>query len=336
MSEKPLNQIFFDEPYRFEFFQAVRLMERLFPERKPVGGEALPADETLRFRSLVSLDFPPSEVFEINDYLDEFTERQRTEMTVCVMGMVGVSGVLPTHYTELVLDRTRHRDTAMWAFLDIFTHRAVSMFYLAWAKYRFPVGFERGTDEFTGYLFDLAGLGTRGLRGRMAIEDESLLPYVGLIAQKPHSSSAIENIISDYFGVEAKIDQFSGQWLQMQEGDLTKLGKRNSELGVNSIAGSKIWDQQSKFRIKLGPLEFNKFQAFLPKGTANKPLGSITKLMTGIELDNDVQLILEKSQVPSCILTTKALRKPMLGWTSFMKTKPFVKDDEQVILQTNN
>lgn len=332
MNQKPLDQLLFDEPYRFEFFQAVRLLEKIFPDRRSVGGKALPTEEVVRFRSYVALDFPPSEIREFVDVEDPITGLRRKEMVMCIMGMVGVSGVMPTHYTELVLDRVRHRDTAMWAFLDVFTHRAVSLFYQAWAKYRFPVGYERGNDEFTSYLFDLAGLGTKGMHGRMDLEDESLLPYVGLIAQRPHSTNAIEKIISDYFGIKAKADQYSGQWLELAETDRTKLGTQNCGLGLNTIAGTRVWDQQSKFRLKLGPLEFSKFQAFLPNGTASKPLKSILDFVVGMEFDYDVQLILAKQQVPSNILTTRAQRRPMLGWTSFLKTQPFQKDDRQLVL----
>ncbi len=134
MSGKPVNQLLLDETYRFEFFQSVRLLEQIYPERKSVGGTALPSEEVVRFRSLISLDFPASELRELNQVLDEMSNQERNELVICMMGMVGSSGVLPTHYTELVLDRIRHRDTAMWAFLDIFTHRAASMFYRAWAK----------------------------------------------------------------------------------------------------------------------------------------------------------------------------------------------------------
>ena len=214
MSEKPLNQVLFDEAYRFDFFQAVRLFEKLYPERKTVGGEALPNEEPVRFRSRVTLDFPASEIHEIRETVDEKTDERRIEMLINFMGVIGVSGVLPTQYTELALDRIRHRDSAMWAFLDIFTHRSVSLFFRAWVKYRFPIAYERGNDEFTSYLFDFAGLGTRGLRGRMSVEDESLLPYAGLISQRPHSTNALENVLSDYFDTKAKVDQFFGQWLQ--------------------------------------------------------------------------------------------------------------------------
>jgi type VI secretion system protein ImpH len=286
----------------------------------------------VRFRSRIALDFPSSEVHEILEKTDEKTGDERVEAIVNFMGMVGVSGVRPTHYTELVLDRVRHRDTSLWAFLDIFTHRTVSMFYRAWAKYRFPVGYESGDDPFTGYLFDFAGLGTNGLRGRSNIDDESLLPYVGLIAQKPHSLNSVENILSDYFGVKAKIVQFFGQWLPLGPDDVTRIGTQNITLGVNSITGTNVWDQQSKFRIRLGPLTFTQFQAFLPNGSARKAFLSIVKLVAGIEFDHDVQLRLLGRQVPGTVLTTRAARKPMLGWTSFLRTMPIVGVDEQLVL----
>lgn len=333
MEGKPLNQQIQDEPYRFEFFQAVRLFERIFPERSPVGREALPNQETVRFRSRIALDFPPSEIHEISESEDEITQDRKVEMIVNFMGVAGVSGVLPTHYTELILDRIRHRDTSLWAFIDIFTHRAVSMFYRAWAKYRFPVGYERGEDPFTGYLFDFIGLGTAGIRGRMSLKDESLLPYGGLVAQKPHSSNALENILSDYFGTPAKVEQFFGQWLKLEKEDYSRLGTKNSTLGVNAIVGTQVWDQQSKFRVCLGPMNFKQFREFLPDGSAHKPLGTIIRFMVGPELDFDVQMLLKGRQVPGAVLTTRAVRRPMLGWTSYLKTIPFTKSDDQVVLE---
>src|ERR1043165_7452767 len=114
MNKKPLNQELLEEPYRFEFFQAVRLPEKIFPERKPVGGDALPHEEIARFRSRMGLQFPASEIHELKEDFDEQTEREKLEMFINFMGMVVVSGVMPVHYTELIMERVRYRDTAMW------------------------------------------------------------------------------------------------------------------------------------------------------------------------------------------------------------------------------
>jgi type VI secretion system protein ImpH len=162
VNEKPLNQDFFDETYAFEFFQAVRLLERMFPERAPVGRDALPISEVVRFRSRPTLAFPASQIYELREVEEEFSELTKREMYVNFMGMVSAISVLPQHYTELVVERARYRDTSFWAFVDIFSHRAISLFFRAWEKYRFPLAYERslfekrGSDDFTEYLFDSA------------------------------------------------------------------------------------------------------------------------------------------------------------------------------------
>jgi len=330
---KNLNNILLDESFRFDFFQAVRLLERLYPESAPVGLPFSDRPEVVQFRSNISLAFPASEIQQIKRNEESSDDQQKFEMFVNFMGMLGVSGILPIHYTELAMDRARYGDKTLWAFLDIFTHRSVSLFYRAWEKYRFPVQYERGNDDFTNSLFAIAGLGTPGMRGRLNLDDESLLPYAGLIAQKPRSAVAISQIVSDYFQVPAKVVQFTGQWLELDEESHTYLGRSNNCLGANTIVGTRIWDFGCKFRLKLGPMSFTNFLAFLPIGSGFKSLCSIVELLIGKEFDADVQLRLKAKEVPGCVLTTRAKRRPMLGWTSFLKTRQFEADDEQLILQ---
>lgn len=326
-----LAEVLFQEPYRFDFFQAVRLLERVGRERRPVGRQSEPSREVARFRSLVSLAFPASQIHHLEPAGEE--SGQPPQMTVAFMGATGPAGVLPHHYTELLVERNRYKDTALREFLDLFNHRMISLFYRAWEKYHFPVAFERGDDDqFTQYLFGLIGMGTPGLRNRQSFDDEALIFYGGLFGQRPHSSSAVEAILGDYFDAPAHIEQFAGQWLKLDEADQTRLGSANSELGFSTVAGSRVWDTQSKFRVRMGPLSFDKFAAFLPVGSAFKPASEFVRLLTGMEFDFDVQLTLKAKEVPPCVLTTHARRKPRLGWTTWLKTSEFTEDDSQVVL----
>jgi len=335
-TDTPLERLLLEEPYRFNFFQAVRLLERMHPERQPVGRDTDPARELVRFRTRVSLNFPPSEIYEITQE-DSAEEPKPLRMEVAFMGMTGPLGVLPHRYTELLIERTRYRDTALWEFLDFFSHRMISLFYRAWEKYRFGVAYERGQqDRFTEYLFDLVGLGTRGLRHRMSLEDEGVLPYGGLVEQRPHSSSALEAILGDYFEVPVRVNQFVGQWLDIDEGSLSRLGSANSELGISAVVGSRFWDNQSKFRLVFGPLAFGKFRVFLPNGSAFKPVVDLARLLAGMEFDFDVQLVLKAEEVPACRLTTSGDDQPRLGWTTWLKTREFTQDDSQVVLSVKN
>jgi len=322
------------EPYRFEFFQAVRLLEHICAERQPVGRDNAPKNEVARFRTRVSLAFPPSQIYKITR--DDHDQQSQLRMEVAFMGLTGPLGVLPPPYTELLIERThpKNKDFALWEFLDLFNHRLISLFYRAWEKHKFTVAYERGEkDQFTHYLFDLVGMGTEGLRKRMSVEDEALIYYGGLFAQRPHSASAISAVLSDYFDVPARVEQFSGQWLELDEGSRTRLGEANSELGYNTVAGTRVWDNQSKFRLVFGPLSFKKFADLLPVGSAFKPAMELVRLLAGMEYDFDVQPVLKAEEVPACVLTTRARRRPQLGWTSWLKTRPFEKDDSQVILR---
>jgi|ERR1041384_554653 type VI secretion system protein ImpH len=329
-TDRPLAQELWDESYRFDFFQAVRLLERLDPERQTVGLDGDIEREAVRFRSRQTLSFPPSEIYQITRGDGDNSEKP-PEMTVAFMGLTGPLGVLPHHYSELVIERSRHKDTALWAFLDIFNHRIVSLFYRVWKKYRFAIAYEGGEiDEFSSALFSVVGVGTHGLRHRLSLHDQILIYYGGLIAQRPHSASAITAILGDYFNVHVTANQFSGQWLKLGE-NVTRLGQSNSQLGMTTIAGARVWDVQSKFRVRIGPLSLKEFQSFIPVGSAFRPATELLRLLVGLEFDFDLQLVLEAQAVPPCVLQTGS-DAPRLGWTSWLKTRDVAEDDEQVVL----
>src|SRR5262249_36542598 len=156
-------------------------------------------------------------------------------MTVAFLGLTGPSGVLPRHYTELLLRMEREANgsekRALRAWLDLFNHRLISLFYRAWEKYRFYVAYERGEhagrepDAFTQVLFSLAGLGVPKLRGRLRvvtpegpgertvarIDDLALLHYSGYLAQRPRCATSLEALLGDYFGLAVRVEQFRGQ-----------------------------------------------------------------------------------------------------------------------------
>jgi type VI secretion system protein ImpH len=170
----PLLDQLFAEAYNFDPFQAVRLLELAFPERNPVGREGPPGREAVRLRAHASVVFPPSAVYDLEPPTDD---RPVPRLTVAYFGLYGPSGVLPRHYTELLLRLAREAKgperTALRAWLDLFDHRMLSLFNRAWEKYRFWRAYERGEavrpvpDTFTRALYSLAGLGLPPLRGRL-------------------------------------------------------------------------------------------------------------------------------------------------------------------------
>src|SRR5688572_17697079 len=128
-----VNELLAAEPYRFDFFQAVRVLEALARrgengerKRQPVGGDHAPQDEVVRFRAHVSHRFPAG---GIQDLRLPKSDDDLFEMTVSFLGAIGPSGALPQHYTQLVIDRVRQKDTSLRDFLDLFHHRLISHYY---------------------------------------------------------------------------------------------------------------------------------------------------------------------------------------------------------------
>jgi type VI secretion system protein ImpH len=320
-------------PQEFQFFQAVRLLERLYPNRAPVGRFVSPSKEVVRFSAHASFPFPASQIQNI-DWADG-------SAAPCVMinfmGLTGPSGVLPLYYTELIVERLRQKDRSMLNFFDIFNHRMVSLFYQAWEKYRFAIAYERGErDRFSHHLMDLIGIGSKRLENRVAVRDDSLLFYAGLLSMHTRSAAALERILADYFEIPVEIEQFVGAWQGLRESDLCRFDRGlgvSEQLGGGAIVGDEIWSQQAGVRVKLGPLGLTQYLDFLPSGTAYDSVRSLAKFVSRGEIDFEIQLILKKEEVPACELGLEDSVAPRLGWTSWAKTRPLGQDASDTILR---
>jgi type VI secretion system protein ImpH len=333
LAERNLQRRLTEEPFLFEFFQAVRLLEKLSRDRVPVGKFVPPSTEVVRFGAYPSTCFPASEIQQLLP--GDGTRPPR--MLVNFMGLTGPLGLLPLYYTLLLMDRVRVRDTALRDFFDIFNHRAISLFYQAWEKYRVTIEYERGHRErFSRYLLDLIGLGTPGLQGRQEVADDSLMYYTGLLSQHPRSAIALRQILEDYFEVPVTIEQFSGAWFRLDRPSqcwLEELHGPSECLGFGVVVGNEVWDEQSRVRIQLGPLSLRQYLDFLPTGSAYRPLRAITRFFSGYEVDFEVQLVLKRVETPGCELGAEGDTAPLLGWVSWAKTAPLGRDPSEAVLQ---
>lgn len=358
-----LDEQLFQEPYRFEFFQALRLLQRLAPERRPVGRQGSSGNEIVRFRVPATTAFPASSILQI----DPPTEQQPiAHMWVNFMGLTGPSGVLPRHYTEMLV--RRHIDFrgperyVVQDWFDLFNHRLISLFARAWEKYRFWIAYERGEylretpDTFTQCLRSLIGLGTPALHHRLQVsvpnlpaqepaqatrvQDLSLLRYAGLLAQHPRSAANLQALLADYFLVPVEIDQFQGQWLELEEDDQLQLGSTEptAMLGTGAIVGPRVWNVQGKFRVRIGPLTYSQFCAFFPDHTPTSQrkmfflLSQLVRLFVGPEFDFDIQLTLRREEVPPTRLAADDAIGPRLGWNTWLCSSPPEQDAQDAII----
>lgn len=325
-----VEELLRSEPYRFEFFQAIRLLERIAADRKPLGRFTNPSDEVARLGAYPSLSFPASEIQSI-----DWPEGKPPSLAVNFMGVTGPQGPLPHFYTTLILARLRSGDRALRDFLDLFHHRILSFFYQAWEKYRFAISYERGErDRFSHHLLDLIGLGTLGLQERLAVPDDAFLFFAGIYGQRPHSAHALELLLNDYFEVPFEVIQLVGGWFRLDDTTECCIGERSTpseQLGLGAVVGDEVWNQQARARIRIGPVDLENYLDFLPNGSAYEPLRSLLRFWTNEEIDFEVQLILEREEVPRCQLGGEGDAAPQLGWVTWMKSKPMERHPEETV-----
>ncbi len=320
-SHPGLSEILFAEGSRFDFYQAVRLLQRERSQAAPVGCGDDPRREAVRFSADVSLVFPPSDLKGIEP---PGREGDPARMTVRFMGVASPAsfGSLPVPYAELVLSRLRERDAALRDFLDLFNHRLVSLLYRAWEKHRFAVAYERAGREpglFERALLALIGIGTPAAHGRLPCDDRALLARPWAFRRGRVTAAALVELLESYFGAPVEVLQFVPGWFVVEEEERSRLGARACELGVNLTLGARVQVAQSRFRVRIGPLDWPAFQDCLPPGTAFAPLVELVRLAAGPEFDFDVQLALRAESVPRLRLgVADAEGAPWLGWSTWL------------------
>jgi type VI secretion system protein ImpH len=70
----------------------------------------------------------------------------------------------------------------------------------------------------------------------------------------------------------------------------------------------------------------------LPTGRAYEELRALTRFFTGEQVDIEVQLILARDEVPPVKLGADAPAATPLGWSTWLRSRPFTRDASDTIL----
>src|SRR4030095_7746135 len=187
---------FKDEPQRFSFDSAVRLLTFLRRRADPAVAA--------RFTSATGSSYLPAEVTQVQ--VDAGIAEPL--VTVGLIGLTGPVGVLARYYSDAVVADQRSRAFSLTRFLDLISHRMVAGFAAAGTKYRphraADVGAlgaspERG-DPVAEVLLSLTGYATPHLAERLLAGPAALRHYAGFFSAHPRSADRLEAFASDWLG----------------------------------------------------------------------------------------------------------------------------------------
>ena len=332
-----------ERPYGYHFFQAVRRLECARAELPRTGFSRRPVHDPIRFCQEPSLAFPPATLRKL-----EPGERGRApRLFVTFMGLLGPNGPMPLHFTQYARQREMDADHTLARFCDVFNHRMVSLFYRAWAANQQAVQFERGAhrearqdeapppagdeDRFAVYIGSLFGIGMPSLRRRDTVPDVAKLHYSGRLVCQTRHAEGLRAVLEDFFKIQCRITEFFGQWIDVPPDCQCRMGEtpRTGTMGRTLICGSRMWDCQQKFRVVFGPMGLDDYQRMLPSGDSLRRFADWVRNYIGEELTCDLQVILRKEEVPEIRMGSFG----QLGWTTWLQSKPFDHDADDLVLR---
>jgi type VI secretion system protein ImpH len=299
-----------EEPFRFDFFAAMRLLERSHKDRPRIGDSASLRDEYVMLGQDPYMDFPASNLSKVESLPDG-----RLRVYVKFLGLLGPQGALPLATTEEVYSWWLMRDDAFPRFLDLLNHRFLQLFFRAWADARPIAQHDRpDADRFKTYIGAVIGTGSRPYQDLDTVPDAAKMAFAGLIGSQAKGASRLRSCIAGLFGVAVEIDEFVGSHLVIEESERSFIGRSNSSLGIDLLMGASVFSVQDKFRIRIFTRNMAQYVGFLPTGGRCEPLADLVFFYVGDQLDYEVELAIPAGEVEPVRLGAAG----QLGWTSWM------------------
>lgn len=299
------------EPWAHDFFHTLRRLEALHPAAPRLGEALRPHVEPVRLGQDIELDFAPAALSSLQ--IGEAGSVPVPRLGVRFFGLFGPMGPMPLHLTEFVRDRLRqHGDPTLARFADLFHHRALLLFYRAWAQAQPVVQRDRpADDDFARWSGAFIGLGSPArVSAAEHVPDDARRHHIAHLMRGPRNAEGLEKLLASHFRVPVRVQPHIGHWMALRREDRTRLvsvweaGHRN-RLGVDVVAGSRVWDRQYRFRIRLGPLSLGDYERFLPGSSALLALREWVRQFVGRSLVWDVQPVLRGAEVPALRLGTR-------------------------------
>jgi type VI secretion system protein ImpH len=303
----------------FTFLQAMWLLHRSLPGAIPVGHQGPPNREPVRMRPSASLAFPSCDIEEVAEIEDGHPPYR---LTAAFLGLYGAHSPLPSYYSEEILFRSEEVADPVRDFLDIFNHRLYSLFYRGLLRYRGHLLYkEEAADEFSWRLFALSGLAAAEMPKMSGIKPERLLQFTGQWCQFPRSAASVIAALSTYLDLPAiHVKQCVSRWVYLPLEKQSRLGGHANRLGVDATVGERVLDRTGKFRVSVGPVDYDTYLEYLPGSDKMTDLGHMAKLGSGGWLAFDVEVILRGEDTTRLAVVLSS--EGRLGLTAGLFTQP--------------
>ncbi|ACB69092.1 type VI secretion protein, VC_A0111 family (plasmid) [Burkholderia ambifaria MC40-6] len=313
----------FDEraPWQAGFLSLLRTISARDPSMPQPGTARLPREEPFRVGQHPSMAFAPREVAALD------LRGGRLDVRLFGLGLWGPHGPLPLHMTELAYSRSEsQQDQTLIAFANLFHHRALTLFYRAWASAQATVSLDRPEHEtFSFYIGSLMGTDPAEA---VRIHPPAHARYAASahLVREARNPDGLAATLSHYFGVPVAVDEFVPHWIQVSRTERCLLGApaTSTIMGEGALLGDMIPDCQHKFRLVIGPLDLDQYLRLTPHGDDLPTLVDWVRAFVGYEYDWEIKLLVKPHAAPPA----RADSTHRLGYSTWLGESM---DDEPVV-----
>ncbi len=322
-----------EQPWRFSFFMAVQLLQRLSPQAVAVGELGPAQREAIRFVHDSDLSFHAADITRITPRVLR-DGSPFAEVTSSFLGLYGTVSPLASFISEEVMFAEEADESSLKAFYDILHHRVLSLFYRSWRKYRFSAGFRvDGKDAFTRRALSFVGVDAAAMP-REGLSAVQLLAMARLLAIRTRPARSLQVMLEHLFpNTPIELTSFIARRVPLKDDQLARLGSQNSSLGLDLSVGRSVVDRTGRFRVGIGPVSYEMFEGLMPGGRHYPTLRKVIDQFSRGVLEIECELTLDHKETPRLQLGVQ--RGAQLGVTTTLRPaggKPmrarFVMSDE--------
>ncbi|MFC0167562.1 type VI secretion system baseplate subunit TssG [Pseudoduganella danionis] len=295
-------------PYRFEFVQAVRLLDGWLGR-----SDTDQLSSCIRFQSRIRLGFAPSQIDAIALDYAAATETDtgrlpRITLTPTLPSLFGSTGELPYAASYRLMEtHSQGRMESTQAFYDMLFHRSIELHYIASNRSRiFRTNTAEGKPALLPLLVALTGVHA-GSGKRGGIPDAAIASYAAILQRPTTSAARLAPALAHYFGLPVEVIQFLPDQYQLDREERAQLGKRSHSLGRTLTLGCRIPNFQRRIRLCIGPLKRQQYDQLLPEREKWRALRNFVCLFKLSSLQCEVLLFLEQREARQCRLGKTAL-----------------------------
>jgi len=298
---------------RHGFLPVVLYLERLLRGAVRVGDNGPLAEEGIRFEHDPTLQFSTADVRRLEKRTLHGPDERPYEhflLTTTFLGLTGGISPLPDYIADEVA--TEDTDAPLRRrFLDIFHHRLVSLLFRGVVKYRYPSEFALGgRDPWSRRVLCLTGLDAFADPPPDQAHWEQWLRLAPLLSAARRGPRTLRLALEDEIGYDIgdasiSIEEFVGDWVEIDDRQLFRLGVSNNLLGKDAIVGRRIYDRSAKFRVAVGPVSYQVFRRFQGNGDLRQRLDRIVRSIIHEPFDYEIALDLAEGAAPGIKLSSQ-------------------------------